>query len=195
MLCPRSYLTSPFKRKGRTETTGIRSGNEESIRSAQLDELDVRYAFHPFTSAREHQTTGPLIIVEGHGCRLYDSSGNSYLDAMAGLWCVNIGYGNLKMANAMKVQVERLSYYHSFASMATDVSKLLAQRLVETAAVPMFKVFFGNSGSDANDTQIKLVWYYNNVLGRSKKKIHLTPARLSRRDGPHRGVDGSGESS
>jgi L-2,4-diaminobutyrate transaminase len=145
--------------------------------SKRLDELDVKYAFHPFTSARDHESSGPLMIVEGHGCRLFDTRGRSYLDAMAGLWCVNIGYGNLEMASAMQAQVARLSYYHSFSSMANDVSTLLAQRLVESAPVPMSKVFFGNSGSDANDTQIKLVWYYNNILDRPKKKKIISRER------------------
>ena len=145
--------------------------------SARLDELDVKYGFHPFTSAREHEISGPLMIVEGHGCRLFDSHGKSYLDAMAGLWCVNIGYSNEEMADALRAQTARLSYYHSFSSMANDVSTLLAQRLVESAPVPMSKVFFGNSGSDANDTQIKLVWYYNNILGRPQKKKIISRER------------------
>jgi L-2,4-diaminobutyrate transaminase len=146
--------------------------DEASPGALNWQELDRRYAFHPFTSIRDHDATGPLVIVEGQGCRLADSDGNSYLDAMAGLWCVNIGYGNLEMADAIREQVARLSYYHSFASMANDVSSLLAEKLVTSAPVPMARVFFGNSGSDANDTNIKLVWYYNNILGRpGKKKI------------------------
>lgn len=148
--------------------------------SRTLEDLDRAYAFHPFTSLRDHEVNGPLMIVEGRGCRLWDTTGNSYLDAMAGLWCVNIGYGNEEMADTLRAQAARLSYYHSFSSMANDVSTILAEKLVETAPAPMAKVFFGNSGSDANDTQLKLVWYYNNVLGRaSKKKV------ISRRRGYH----------
>ena len=147
---------------------------EEKIR---LDDLDVKYSMHPFTSVREHEKTGPLMIVEGHGCRLTDSSGRSYLDAMAGVWCVNIGYGNLEMADAMREQTARLSYYHSFSSMANDVSTLLAQRVVEASPVPMSKVFFSSSGSEANDTQVKLVWYYNNILGRPEKKKIISRKR------------------
>jgi L-2,4-diaminobutyrate transaminase len=147
---------------------------------ADLAELDRKYAVHPFTSLRDHENAGPLMIVEGRGCRLTDTSGRTYLDAMAGLWCVNIGYGNEEMAEALRAQSQRLSYYHSFSSMANDVSTLLAESLVSGAPVPMAKVFFGTSGSDANDTQIKLAWYYNNVLGRpEKKKI------ISRRRGYH----------
>lgn len=140
-------------------------------------ELDRKYAFHPFTSIRDHEVSGPLVIVEGHGCRLTDSNGESYLDAMAGLWCVNIGYGNLEVADAVRAQVTRLSYYHSFSSMANDVSTLLAEKLVTLAPAKMARAFFGNSGSDANDTNIKLVWYYNNVLGRPEKKKVISRSR------------------
>ena len=142
-----------------------------------LDDLDRRYLFHPFTSIRDHLASGPLMIVAGEGCRLVDSHGNSYLDAMAGLWCVNVGYGNAEIAEAIGAQARRLSYYHSFSSMANDVSTMLAARLVTSAPVPMSKVFFGNSGSDANDTEIKLVWYYNNVLGRHEKKKIISRKR------------------
>lgn len=176
------------------------SQDDKFDQKSRLDELDVKFAFHPFTSVAEHEASGPLMIVEGHGCRLSDSAGNSYLDAMAGLWCVNIGYGNLEMADAIRLQTARLSYYHSFASMANDASTLLAQRLVESAPVPMSKVFFGNSGSDANDTQIKLVWYYNNVLGRHEKKkiisrqrgyhgVTVLTAGLTGLDNVHSGFD------
>ena len=154
--------------------------HEEGTLLQSLDDLDRRYVLHPFTAIRDHLESGPLMIVEGKGCRLVDSAGRSYLDAMAGLWCVNVGYGNAEIAEAIAAQSKRLSYYHSFSSMGNDVSTRLAERLVTTAPVPMSKVFFGNSGSDANDTEIKLVWYYNNVLGRpEKKKI------VSRRRGYH----------
>jgi L-2,4-diaminobutyrate transaminase len=145
-------------------------GLEGGTQQASLEDLDRRYAIHPFTSIPANDVAGPLMMVEGHGCRLTDSGGTSYLDAMAGLWCVNIGYGNEEMADALRAQASRLAYYHTFSSMANDVSTQLAARLVSTAPVPMARVFFGLSGSDANDTEIKLVWYYNNVLGRPRKK-------------------------
>jgi L-2,4-diaminobutyrate transaminase len=145
-------------------------GLEDAAAGASLQDLDRRYSIHPFTAIREHEANGPLMMVEGRGCRLTDSAGRSYLDAMAGLWCVNIGYGNEEMAEALRAQTARLAYYHSFSSMSNDVSTQLAAQLVSSAPVPMAKVFFGLSGSDANDTEIKLVWYYNNVLGRPRKK-------------------------
>jgi L-2,4-diaminobutyrate transaminase len=143
----------------------------------RLDDLDVKYLLHPFTALREHEASGPLMMTQGKGCWLTDTSGNRYLDGMAGVWCVNIGYGNEEMAESIVAQVERLSYYHSFSSMSNDVATLLAQRIVELSPVPMSKVFFGSSGSDANDTQVKLIWFYNNILGRPEKKKIISRQR------------------
>ncbi|MCF6508109.1 aminotransferase class III-fold pyridoxal phosphate-dependent enzyme [Blastococcus sp. MG754426] len=145
-----------------------------------ITDVDRRFVFHPFTALKAHEHDGGRVMVSGQGSRLVDSEGRSYLDAMAGLWCVNIGYSHPAMADALADQARRLPYYHAFASMGTDAPAVLAERLVGMAPVPMSKVFFGNSGSDANDTQVKLVWLYNNVLGRpEKKKI------ISRRRGYH----------
>jgi L-2,4-diaminobutyrate transaminase len=152
------------------ETGGRMHGPGGSTQQASLEDLDRRYAIHPFTSIPAHDAGGPVMMTEGRGCRLTDSAGNTYLDAMAGLWCVNIGYGNQEMAEALREQAGRLAYYHTFSSMSNDVSTQLAARLVSSAPVPMARVFFGLSGSDANDTEIKLVWYYNNVVGRPRKK-------------------------
>ena len=136
-----------------------------------LAELDRRYNFHPFTALAEHEKHGPpLVFVRGDNVWLEDTAGRRYIDGMAGLWCVNVGYGRKEIADAMQQQAETLSYCHAFSSMSSDVPALLSERLIEMAPVPMSKVFFGNSGSDANDTQVKLVWYYNNVRGKPQKK-------------------------
>src|SRR5687768_7704742 len=136
-----------------------------------LSDIDRRYSFHPFTALADHERNGPpVVIVAGKGSRLTDDAGREYVDAMAGLWCVNVGYGRTEIAEAMRDQAERLSYCHAFSSMSSDKPALLAQKLVEMAPVPMSKVFFGNSGSDANDTQVKIVWYYNNARGKPLKK-------------------------
>jgi len=135
-----------------------------------IEDVDRRYVFHPFTAPRPHERGGGLVIVRGEGSTLWDSHDRPYLDAMAGLWCVNVGYGRPEMVEAIARQVERLSYYHGFSSMATEAPALLAERVIAAAPVSMSKIFFGNSGSDANDTQAKLVWFYNNALGREQKK-------------------------
>lgn len=147
--------------------------NTTPLASSAVDyaAIDRRYNFHPFTALAEHEKHGPpVVMVRGQGIWLEDSAGRRYIDGMAGLWCVNVGYGRTEIAEAMRRQAETLSYCHAFTSMSSDAPALLAQRLISNAPVPMSKVFFGNSGSDANDTQVKLVWYYNNVRGRPKKK-------------------------
>jgi L-2,4-diaminobutyrate transaminase len=135
-----------------------------------IEDVDRRHVFHPFSDPRRHEQDGGHMIVRGRGSTLWDSQGRSYLDAMAGLWCVNVGYGRPEMAEAIARQIERLSYYHGFSSMATEAPALLAERVLASTPVPMSKVFFGSSGSDANDTHAKLVWFYNNALGRPAKK-------------------------
>lgn len=141
--------------------------------SRPLAEIDRHYTFHPFTALAEHERDGPpIVMVAGNGSRLRDDAGREYIDAMAGLWCVNVGYGRTELAETMRQQAETLSYCHAFSSMGSDKPALLAEKLVGLAPGAMSKVFFGNSGSDANDTQVKLVWYYNNVRGKpAKKKI------------------------
>jgi L-2,4-diaminobutyrate transaminase len=116
-------------------------------------------------------------MVAGQGSTLTDDQGRTYLDAMAGLWCVNVGYGRAEIADALHRQTLRLPYYHSFSSMATDTPALLAERIIGLAPPGMSKVLFGNSGSDANDTQVKLVRLYNNLLGRPQKKKIISRLR------------------
>src|SRR5688572_27520583 len=117
---------------------------------ADLIDKDRRFSFHPFTALATHEQQGPpVVIVRGEGVWLEDATGKRYIDAMAGLWCVNVGYGRVELANAMREQALALSYCHAFSSMSSDKPAILAERLVGMAPAPMSKVFFGNSGSDA----------------------------------------------
>jgi L-2,4-diaminobutyrate transaminase len=141
---------------------------------ASLEELDRRSLFHPFTSIREHEVSGPLVITDAAGVRVRDREGREYIDGMAGLWCVNVGYGRRELVEAMTAQASRLPYYHSFASMSNEPVIRLAARLLAMAPGRMSKVFFANSGSEANDTQIKIVRYYNNLRGKPEKKKILS---------------------
>jgi L-2,4-diaminobutyrate transaminase len=136
-------------------------------RAAQIDRKAL---FHPFTSVSDHMRDGPLVITQGKGVRLKDIEGREYLDGMAGLWCVNLGYGRQEITAAIAEQSSRLSFFHAFNSMSTDIVIECAEALLKRAPVPMSRVFFGASGSDANETQAKLIWYYNNLRGRPKKK-------------------------
>lgn len=139
----------------------------DTQRAAQIDRSSL---FHPFTSVADLMRDGPTVMVEGKGVRLKDINGRTYLDGMAGLWCVNLGYGREDITGAMAAQGSKLSFFHTFNSMSTDVVIECAEALLRRAPVPMARVFFGASGSDANETQLKLIWYYNNLLGRPKKK-------------------------
>jgi len=133
-------------------------------------QIDQASLYHPFTSVADFMSEGPTIMTEGRGVRVTDIHGREYLDGMAGLWCVNLGYGREDIIEAMAAQSRKLPYFHTFNSMSTDVAIECAEALLKRAPVPMARVFFGVSGSDANETQLKLIWYYNNLRGRPQKK-------------------------
>ena len=136
-----------------------------------IRELDRKYIFHPFSALQTHEQSGAAMMARSaEGVWITDDEGKRYLDGMAGLWCVNVGYGRDEIAEALAEQTRKLSYFHGFSSMATEPAALLAERVIEKAPEGMSKVFFGASGSDANDTQVKLVWYYNNARGLPEKK-------------------------
>ena len=152
------------------EHTALRKMKELATVKGIAD-IDRRNVLHPFSVLSEHEREGPRrVIVAGDGVRVRDELGRSYIDAMAGLWCTNVGYGREEIADAMREQATRLHYYHGFSSMATDAPAVLAERILSVAPARMSKVFFGTSGSDANDTQVKLVRLYNNLLGRPQKR-------------------------
>ena len=147
---------------------------------------DIAYYFHPATNARRHEEIGPTIMERGKGVYVYDDQGKEYIEGLAGLWSVAVGFGEERLVRAATRQMQKLPYYHSFNHKSHPVAIDLAERLVKMAPKGLAKVQFTSSGSEANDFAIKLLWYYNNAIGRpQKKKIHLAPARLSRRD--HRG--------
>ena len=135
-----------------------------------LDALDLERVLHPNTNLKALHGSGPLVLVRGRGVRVYDNRGKEYLEAMAGLWCTTLGYGDDELARTAYEQIKKLSFGHLFTGKSHEPGILLADKLVRMAPFKASRVFFGNSGSDANDTQIKLVWYYNNATGRPKKK-------------------------
>jgi 4-aminobutyrate---pyruvate transaminase len=135
-----------------------------------LQTRDVETLIHPYTNLDAHRTVGPLVLEQAKGIYVYDVDGKPYIEGMAGLWCASLGYGNEELVEAAASQMRKLSFTHIFSGRSHDPAIELAERLKEMAPMPVSKVFFGCSGSDANDTQIKLMWYYNNALGRPKKK-------------------------
>ena len=152
----------------------------DAASTVPLETLDRESVLHPATSIADHLRAGPRIMAEGAGLTLVDTDGRRYLDAVAGLWCVAIGYGRTEVADAMAAQSRRLAFYHTFSSMSNEPQIRLADRLLGLVPGRLSKVFFGNSGSEANDTQVKLVWYYNNLRGRPRKK-----KIIARREGFH----------
>ncbi len=131
---------------------------------------DIANVLHPYTDLRAHLTTGPLVITRGEGVRVFDDTGKGYIDTVAGLWCASLGFSNERLVQAAAAQMRKLPFYHSFTAKSHEPAIDLAEMLIERAPVPMSKVFFANSGSEANDTAIKMVWYFNNSLGRQQKK-------------------------
>ena len=156
---------------------GVKIMNLESAHNLSLDEMDKQSFLHPYTALKAHQETGSVIIDSGKGVTLKDINGKEYIDGMAGLWCVNIGWGHSEVVDAITEQAKNLPYYHSFFSMATESPIRLADRILRLAPKNMSKVFFGNSGSDANDTNVKLVWYYNNIRGKPEKQKIISRER------------------
>ncbi len=137
-----------------------------------LDRWDRDNFFHPSTHlAQFARGEAPSrIVTGGSGVHIEDRDGNRLLDAFAGLYCVNVGYGRREIAEAIAEQAKELAYYHAYVGHGTEASITLAQMVLERAPKGMSKVYFGLGGSDANETNVKLVWYYNNILGRPEKK-------------------------
>jgi len=145
----------------------------ERFHNLSLEEIDRRTVFHPSTHLRDHAhgtSGGPRIIDGGKGIRITDHNGVTLIDGFAGLYCVNIGYGRPEMAEAIYEQAKKLAYYHAYVGHSNEPVIRLSERLIDMAPDGMSKVYYGMSGSDANETQVKLVWYYNNILGRPQKK-------------------------
>ncbi|ATI42742.1 hypothetical protein CBW24_12500 [Pacificitalea manganoxidans] len=138
----------------------------------QLDQWDRENFFHPSTHLAQHaRGESPNRIITGaSGSHIEDRDGTRLLDGFAGLYCVNVGYGRPEIAEAIAAQAKELAYYHSYAGHGTEASITLAKMVLDRAPDGMSKVYFGLGGSDANETNVKLIWYYNNILGRPEKK-------------------------
>jgi len=131
---------------------------------------DIANVLHPYTDHRAHAQNGPLVITRGEGVRVFDDQGKDYIEALAGLWCASLGFDNKRLVDAAHAQMLKLPFYHGFTSKSHEPMIDLSEMLVERAPVPMSKAFLANSGSEANDTAIKMIWYANNALGRPNKK-------------------------
>ncbi|TWG90646.1 4-aminobutyrate--pyruvate transaminase [Mesorhizobium sp. J18] len=135
-----------------------------------LQTRDIEAVLHPYTPLHKLKTSGPLVIERGEGVFVYDTHGKAYIEGMSGLWCAGLGFGDEEMIEAATEQLRSLPYYHLFGAKGMEPAIELAEKLKEIAPVPISKVFFTSSGSEANDSQVKLAWYMNNALGRPNKK-------------------------
>ena len=167
---------------------------------SNLAARDVETLVHPYINLARFRETGPLIIERGQGVYVYDTEGKPYIEGMAGLWCTALGYGNEELVEAAATQMRKLSFAHLFTGKSHDPAIELAEKLKEIAPVPISKVFFCNSGSEANDSMVKLVWYFNNALRRPQKKkiisrvkayhgVTVAAASLTGLPGNHRDFD------
>ena len=138
---------------------------------------DIEYALHPYTNHKAFRESGPLIIQRGEGIRVFDDAGRDYIESVAGLWCASLGFANQRLADAAYRQMQKLPFYHAFGARSHDPLIDLSEMLIGRAPLssggkPFSKVFFANSGSEANDSAIKMIWFFNNAIGRpAKKKI------------------------
>jgi len=138
--------------------------------SKDLKHVDANSILHPSTNANDFALTGSKIVSSAKGIYLQDTDGNTLIDAVAGLWCVNVGYGRSELADTMHSAATNLSYYHTFTGMSNVPQIELAERLLDLAPNNLSKVFFASGGSDGNDSLMKIVWYYHNLIGKPQKK-------------------------
>lgn len=131
---------------------------------------DIAHVVHPYANLDAHASCGPMVITRGEGCYVYDEHGKRYLEGMSGLWCASLGFSEKRLVDAATRQLQTLPYSHLFGHRSHPPGIALAQALTAIAPPGLNHVLFASSGSEANDAAVKLVWYYNNLLGRPKKK-------------------------
>ncbi|MCO5145699.1 MAG: aspartate aminotransferase family protein [Aquamicrobium sp.] len=142
-----------------------------------VEARDIAYHFHAYTNAKKHREVGPLVIDRGEGIHVYDVAGNRYIEAMAGLWSVAVGFNEQRLMDAATRQMQRLPFYHNFTHKSHGPLIDLAEKLVTMMPVPMSKAFFTNSGSEANDTAMKMIWYRANAMGEPQRKKIISRER------------------
>jgi 4-aminobutyrate---pyruvate transaminase len=148
-----------------------------TIRQNSPEARDIAYHFHSYTNAAVHPQVGPMIIEGGDGIYVQDNDGNKYIEAMSGLWSTALGFSESRLVDAATKQMKILPYSHNFGHRSHGPVIDLAEKLVSIAPVPMSKVFFTNSGSEANDTVMKMLWYRSNSLGQPQRKKFISRIR------------------
>ena len=148
-----------------------------NTRITDIHKKDIAHALHPYTNLATHEEQGPLVITRGEGVYVWDDQNNRYLEGLAGLWCVSLGFSEKRLAKAAADQFAALPYSHTFAHRSTEPVIALSEKLIEIAPEPMTRAFFLNSGSEAIDAMIRFTWYYNNGRGLPKKKKIISRKR------------------
>ena len=141
-----------------------------SLQPGSIQARDAAAVLHPMVNLGAIEDKGALMIARAQGVYVWDAAGKQYLEGLGGLWSTSLGYGNEELAQAAYDQIKTLSFSHMFNGKSHEPGMLLAEKLKALVPMEASKVFFGLSGSDANDTQVKLIWFYNNALGRPRKK-------------------------
>jgi 4-aminobutyrate--pyruvate transaminase len=131
---------------------------------------DAEALLHPYANSVALREVGVQTIERGEGVRVFDENGKPYIEAMSGLWCAGLGFGNAELVEAARVQMEKLPYYHLFSGKSHEPAVELAEKIKALAPGNMARVFYQSSGSEANESQVKMIWYYNNAIGRPEKK-------------------------
>ena len=163
------------------------SSSRTTLRPNSAAARDIASVLHPYTDLEALKESGPVVIERGQGVRVWDDSGTEYLESVAGLWSASLGFENERLVQAAVAQMRKLPFHHAFTAKSHEPMIQLAEMLLERAPVPMSKVFFANSGSEANDSAIKIIWYYNNAIGRPLKKKIISRLKAYR-DHDRRGV-------
>ena len=133
-------------------------------------EADAKFHFHPYTQPRDLEKNGALVVVGGRGVHVTDEYGKEYIEGMAGLWCAALGFSEQRLVDAAHRQMQKLPYYHTFSGKVSGPVTELVEVMMRWSPVPMARILFANSGSESNDTAVKLVRYYHNAIGRPQKK-------------------------
>jgi 4-aminobutyrate--pyruvate transaminase len=148
-----------------------------TIRPNSFEARDIAHVLHPYTNAATHEQDGGMVLSHGDGIHVFDTEGNRYIEGLAGLFCASLGFSEERLVEAATRQMRKLPFYHTFGGKTNEPSIELAERLIALAPAPMSKVFFANSGSEINDTAMKIVWYYHNAIGKPKKKKIISRIR------------------
>ncbi|MEE8364150.1 MAG: aspartate aminotransferase family protein [Gammaproteobacteria bacterium] len=151
-----------------------RSAARDQSNTERWQQLDGAHHLHPFTNPKDLKNNAARIIESAQGIYLTDSDGKEYLDAMAGLWCVNMGYGRQEIIDAVSAQVQQLPYYNAFFKTSHPPAAELSALLSEVTPGHMNHAFFTSSGSEANDTVLRMVWRYWDILGKPEKRVIIS---------------------